>query len=229
MPRPPYHCPAAPRHRATLLVTSVAVAVLLGAAVMEIAGKPLRYWVARSVLDAFGWEVEGRAPDEPKYVLLAAPHTSNWDFVFTLGVGWVLGIEPTLAGKHTLTEGPFGWFFKRMGVVPIDRRKAQDQVQQLVEMFNQRERMVLIIAPEGTRSSAGYWRSGFYWVARGAKVPIALGYLDYARRRGGISEPFHPGDDPEADVERIRAFYSRVTAKHPHLFTNIRFRPAVAR
>lgn len=192
---------------------------------MNIAGRSLKYWVGKTVLDALGWEVEGTIPSVPKYVLVAAPHTTNWDLPITLGVGWVLGIVPAWAGKHTLFEGPFGWFFRGLGGVSIDRRKKLDQVQQLVEMFSARDEMILIIAPEGTRGHTAYWKSGFYWVARGARVPIALGYLDYARRRGGISEPFMPSDNIEDDVERIRTFYANVTGKHPERFTNIRLRP----
>jgi 1-acyl-sn-glycerol-3-phosphate acyltransferase len=91
--------------------------------------------------------------------------------------------------------------------------------------FAERDRMILVIAPEGTRSQTPYWKSGFYWVARAANVPIALGYLDYARRRGGISEPFMPSESLNDDVKRIRDFYARVTAKYPELFTNIELRP----
>ncbi len=192
---------------------------------MQIAGRPLKYWVGRATLDLLGWDVEGAAPDAPKYVIIAAPHTTNWDLPVTLGVAWVLGIDASFAAKHTLFEGPFGWFFRALGGVPIDRRAKLDQVQQLVEMFRARERMVLVIAPEGTRGATGYWKSGFYWVARGARVPIALGYLDYRRKRGGVGDAFVPGESLDDDVERIRRFYSTVTAKHPERFTNIRFRP----
>ncbi len=196
-----------------------------GLVAVQVAGRSVRYWVGRATLDLLGWEVEGAAPEVQKYVIIAAPHTTSWDLPVTLGVAWVLGIDASWAGKHTLFEGPFGWFFRAIGGVAIDRRAKLDQVQQLVKMFQERERMVLVIAPEGTRGATGYWKSGFYWVARGAGVPIALGYLDYARKRGGVGDAFVPGDNLEADVERIRAFYSTVSGKYPERFTNIRFRP----
>lgn len=191
---------------------------------MQIAGKPLKYWIGKAVLDVFGWEADGPAPDLKKYVLVAAPHTSGWDLVFTLGIGWTLGFEPAWVGKHTLFEGHFGWFFRALGGVSVDRRKNKDQVQQIIQLFNERERMVLVIAPEGTRGTTSYWKSGFYWIARGAKVPLVLGYMDYARKRGGVGDVFMPSDNLEADVDRIRRFYAGVTAKHPHMFSNIRLK-----
>jgi 1-acyl-sn-glycerol-3-phosphate acyltransferase len=192
---------------------------------MEIAGKSLRYWVGRTVLDALGWDVEGAAPTETKYVIIAAPHTTNWDMPITLGVAWVLGIDASWVAKHTLFRWPFGTFFKSLGGIPIDRRAKNDQVQQLVDMFHNSESMVLVIAPEGTRGTTGYWKSGFYHIARGANVPIALGFLDYARKMGGVGAAFVPGESIEEDVARIRAFYASVTARFPERFTNIVFRP----
>lgn len=191
---------------------------------MKIAGKPLKYWIGKTVLNVFGWEAVGPAPDIKKYVLVAAPHTTSWDLVFTLGVGWTLGFEPTWVGKHTLFEGPFGRFFRYLGGVPVDRRKSLDQVAQIVKLFEERERMVLVIAPEGTRGATPYWKSGFYHIARGAKVPLALGFLDYKKKKGGIGEVFMPSDNLEADVDRIRSFYAGVTAKYPERFSNIRLK-----
>ncbi len=192
---------------------------------MNIAGKPFKYWFGKTVLDLFGWEAVGPAPDIKKYVMIAAPHTTSWDLVFTLGVGWTLGFEPAWVGKHTLFEGPFGRFFRYLGGVSVDRRKSLDQVSQIVKLFEERERMVLVIAPEGTRGTTAYWKSGFYHIARGAKVPLALAYLDYKKKRGGVGDVFMPGDNLEADVDRIRTFYAGVTAKHPNRFSNIRLKP----
>ena len=127
-------------------------------------------------------------------------------------------------GKHTLFEGPFGRFFRYLGGVSVDRRKSLDQVAQIVKLFEERERMVLVIAPEGTRGTTAYWKSGFYHIARGAKVPLVLGFLDYKKKRGGVGEVFLPGDNLEADVDRIRTFYAGVTAKHPERFSNIRLK-----
>lgn len=191
---------------------------------MNIAGRPLRYWVGSTVLKALGWEVEGSAPTVSKYVLVAAPHTTGWDLPITLGVGYVLGLDVTWIGKHTLFEPPWGGFFRWLGGVPVDRRSSLDQVQQMVELIHSRERIALVIAPEGTRGQTSYWKSGFYWIARGAEVPIALGYLDYRRRRGGVGPMFLPGESLDEDVQRIRNFYATVTAKHPEHFSNIRLR-----
>ncbi len=191
---------------------------------MQIAGKPLKHYFGRFVLALFGWEADGPAPAINKYVLCAAPHTSGWDLVFTLGIGWTLGFEPTWVGKHTLFEGWKGRFFRALGGVSVDRRKSLDQVQQIANLFAERDKMVLVIAPEGTRGTTPYWKSGFYWIARAAKVPIVLGYMDYKKKKGGVGEVFMPSEDLEADVERIRRFYDGVTAKHPELFSNIRLK-----
>ncbi len=190
--------------------------------------KPSRvqYWIGRVVLSALGWREEGVLPDAPRYVLIAAPHTSNWDLPITLGVGWVTGLEIVWIGKHTLFEGPLGPFYRRLGGVPVDRRQSKDQVQQMADYIRSKERVILVIAPEGTRSKRQYWKSGFYWIAKTADVPIALGYLDYRRKRGGVGPLIKPTGDIEADAARIREFYARITACIPDAFNNIAFRPA---
>lgn len=189
--------------------------------------RPIRYWIGKTFLSAFGWRTEGELPDDAKYVVIAAPHTSNWDLPFMLGVAYVLDARVSWMGKHTLFEwAPLGAFFRALGGVPVDRRSPQDLVQQMVTLFRERETFVLAIPPEGTRSKTKYWKSGFYYIARGANVPIVLGFLDFKRRVGGVGGVVHPTDDVEADIEKIRAFYATVTAKFPEDFTNIAFRPS---
>lgn len=188
--------------------------------------RPMRYWVGRAVLTALGWREEGVVPDVDKYVLIAAPHTSNWDLPVTLGLGYVMGIDVVWIGKHTLFEGPIrGPFYRWLGGIPVDRNAAQDQVQVLASAFDVPGKRVMVIAPEGTRAKSRYWKSGFYWIAHTAKVPIALGYIDFRRKRGGIGPMITPTGDVEADVARIHEFYERITAKFPEEFTNIEFRP----
>jgi 1-acyl-sn-glycerol-3-phosphate acyltransferase len=189
----------------------------------------VRYWIGKSFLAALGWEIEGEKPADKKYVMIAAPHTSNWDLPLMLAIGYVLDVRVSWMGKHTLFKPPFGGFFKWLGGVPVDRRSRQDLVQQMVDIFAEREELALAVPPEGTRSRTKYWKSGFYYIAKGANVPIALGFLDFKRRVGGFGPMVMPSDDIEADIEKIRAFYATITAKFPEDFENIKFRPVEER
>lgn len=186
----------------------------------------LRYWVGRSWLTFFGWKAEGKAPDVPKYVMIAAPHTTNWDLPHMLGVAYVMGFDLNWLGKHTLFEGAKGKFFSWLGGVPVNRTSTRDQVQQIVDHINSVERITLAISPEGTRMRRNYWKSGFYYIALRANIPIACGYLDYGRKVGGVGPIIIPSGDINADAEIIRAFYATVQGKHPEQFNNIAFRPA---
>jgi 1-acyl-sn-glycerol-3-phosphate acyltransferase len=178
--------------------------------------------VARGCLRAFGWRVVGARPEAAKYVLIAVPHTSNWDFPLMLLCGMALGVWPAWVGKHTLFRPPFGWLMRALGGIPVDRAASHHMVDHLAAQFTARDRLALAMPPEGTRSLAPHWKSGFYHVAATARVPIALGYLDYARREGGIGAPIQPSGDLHADMDRIRAFYAGKAGCHPELQGPIR-------
>lgn len=183
------------------------------------------YWIGKAVLAASGWEVEGGAPDEPKYVAIAAPHTSNWDLVYSLAIGFVLGLDIHWIGKHTLFAPPFGGVMRWLGGIPVDRRSRQDVVRKMADEFAARDRFVLLVPPEGTRAKAPHWKSGFYWIAKEADVPIVMGFLDYARKRGGLGPALRPSGDLERDLEALRAFYADKKGKFPELFSDVRFKP----
>jgi len=180
--------------------------------------------LADAILRVIRWRMVGEVPG-PKCVLIGAPHTSNWDFPIALLAFWWLRIDARWVGKHTLFKRPFGWLMRRLGGIPLDRERTRDFVSEVVGWFEHEESLVLAIAPEGTRGHTDCWRTGFYWIAHGAGVPIALGFLDYARRTAGIGESFMPAGDIEADMDRIRAFYADKTAKHPEKAGSIRVRP----
>lgn len=181
-------------------------------------------WIGRGWLWLFGWRVEGSVPaDAPKLVFIAAPHTSNWDLPFMLAVSWVLGIRLGFMGKHDLFVPPLGWLMRALGGVPVDRRAPQGLVAQMAAEFAQRPRFALAIPPEGTRSLTRQWKTGFYRIAQAAKVPIACGFLDFRRRCGGVGPLILPGGDMQADMERIAAFYSDITGKHPERFGPVRW------
>lgn len=181
--------------------------------------RTLRQRVGRGLLGLCGWSVENRLPPTPRYVCIGAPHTTNWDLPVGLAAMLALGFPPRWVGKHTLFRGPLGPVMRALGGVPVDRRVRQDFVKQVAQRFRLAEErdepFVLVIAPEGTRSRAERWKSGFWHIARQAGVPIALGYADYASRRTGVGGWIEPGEDPEADMDRIRTFYAEKRGKRP--------------
>jgi 1-acyl-sn-glycerol-3-phosphate acyltransferase len=166
-------------------------------------------------LRLFGWRVEGRFPSLPKAVLIAAPHTSNWDFPFMLACAYVLDLRPMWLGKQQMFRWPFGGFMRWLGGLPVDRTRREDLVRQAVERFAALPSLLLVVAPTGTRSRAPHWKSGFYHIASGAGVPIVCTFLDYRRRVGGIGTTVVTSGDLPADMDLIRAFYEGVTPKFP--------------
>lgn len=171
-------------------------------------------WVSVVVLRIIGWRREGQAPDIPKYVLIAAPHTTNWDLPMALLLAFACRIKVYWMGKDSIFRWPFGGFFQWLGGIPVDRSKSHGMVGQLVQAFRENERFVLVMSPEGTRKSVLYWKSGFYHIAMGANVPIVLGYIDYGRKAGGIGPVITPIGEIDADMEKFRTFYANVTGKH---------------
>lgn len=176
--------------------------------------EPLRL-VALVFLRVMGWRLEGAPPDVPKCVVIAAPHTSNWDFVFTLAASFAFRMRVFWMGKHTLFRWPFGGFMRWLGGISVHRGRAHHLPKQCIQAFRERDRLVLMVPPEGTRGKAQVWKKGFHTIAKGAGVPIALGYLDYGRKVAGLGPLMTPTDDIESDMERLREFYAGVTAKYP--------------
>ncbi len=184
----------------------------------------MRYWIGRFYLRLMGWTLRGQKPAYKKYLILAAPHTSNWDVPLMLAMSYVYGVRLSWIGKHSLFRGPWGLLLRRVGGVPVDRRARHNAVQQMVDEFADREEFCLAITPEGTRGRADYWKSGFYHIALGAGVPIVLGLLDYREKVGGLFEAIHATGDVRADMDRIRAFYMTAAGKHPQDFGPVRMR-----
>jgi 1-acyl-sn-glycerol-3-phosphate acyltransferase len=165
------------------------------------------------ILKIFRWRIEGRPPEIPKYVMTAAPHTSNWDFPIGLAIMFAFKMNLKWLGKDALFRWPLGYLFKFLGGIPIDRSKSGDVVAQSIQAFNNKEKMILAIAPEGTRKKVHHWKTGFYYIARGADVPIVMGFLDYAKKVGGIGPTFLPTGDIEVDMKVIRGFYDGISGK----------------
>ena len=181
--------------------------------------------LSKFILRMFGWMVEKDLPQNKKYVVIVAPHTSNWDFpIGTLGM-LVMRLRFRWIGKHTVFRGPVGMFLKWIGGIPIDRSVKSSLIKQMVELFNKQENMILAITPEGTRSKTSYWKTGFYYIALNAKVPIVFGYIDYKEKKLGIANSFFPTGNIENDMEIIRKFYKGKTGRHPEKQGTIKVRP----
>ena len=178
----------------------------------------IMHWISRLVLQLTGWRVVGGAPVAPKYVLIAAPHTSNWDFPVTLMVCFALRLRVYWMGKASLFPPLLGGVMRWLGGIPVNRERSGNLVQGTVDAFNSNQRLTVIVPPEGTRSKVTHWKTGFYYIAQGAGVPIALGYLDFRRKEGGIGRMFEPTGDITADMVEIQAFYAGVTGKNPGKF-----------
>jgi 1-acyl-sn-glycerol-3-phosphate acyltransferase len=171
--------------------------------------------MALLIFKCTGWKHEGRKPDHARYVLIAAPHTSNWDFFYTLCLAFIYRINPVIMMKDTWFRWPLGSLFRWLGALPIDRSRANNVVAQSISRFHRNDRLVLVVPPSGTRERVFYWKTGFYHIANGAGVPIVLGFLDYRCKAGGFGPSVQPTGDIDADMAVIRRFYRDISGKHP--------------
>jgi len=162
-----------------------------------------------------GWCIEGKLPDLPKFVLIGAPHTSNWDFVLFLGVVFSLRANARFMGKAEAFRFPFGWLFRYCGGIPVDRKRSTGLVEQMVKAFYESDQFILTIAPEGTRHEVVEWKRGFYYIAKGAGVPIVMGVIDGRQKTVRIGQVFHPTDDIEADIKAIQSYFIGKTGIRP--------------
>jgi 1-acyl-sn-glycerol-3-phosphate acyltransferase len=184
----------------------------------------MRKWIARAWLRVTGWKPDGEAPTAPRFVLIAAPHTSNWDLIYLLAFAELYGIRISWMGKHQLFRAPLGPLFRALGGIPIRRHERGDRVALMAEEFAQRDTFALVVPSEATRAWAPYWKSGFYHIARSAQVPIVMGYLDYSRRLGGFGPAVMPSGDVKRDMDQIRAFYADKAGKYPEKFGPVQLR-----
>jgi 1-acyl-sn-glycerol-3-phosphate acyltransferase len=176
--------------------------------------------IARIYFWLIGWKwVKTIPPSAKKFVIVAAPHTSNWDFPIAMGALYLMDIKVNYLAKRELFKFPMGILFKAMGGIPVDRSRAGGMVDRMIEEFSKHRELVLLVPPEGSRSQVKQWKTGFYRVAAGANVPIALGYLDYGKKEAGVTQLFYPTGDLEKDMAEIKTFYRGITPKYPEKFT----------
>jgi 1-acyl-sn-glycerol-3-phosphate acyltransferase len=184
--------------------------------------------LAVALLRLIGWNAVAVPPPRTKSVIIVYPHTSNWDFVVGLLGRAAIRLRCHFAAKDTLFRGPFGAWLRRVGGIPVNRRAPTGFVEQLADEFARRDEFHLVLTPEGTRSRTEHWKSGFYRLALAARVPLGLGFIDYGRREVGVGGWLDLSGEPEADLDRIRAFYADKRGYRHELAGPIRFAPREA-
>jgi len=173
-------------------------------------------WLCRLYLKFIGWKTGSVLdPSIKKCVLVAAPHTSNWDYPIALTTLYASGVRVRFLGKDSLFKFPLGILMRATGGMPVDRSKHNNMVEAMIQMFEQNKELILMIPVEGTRGYVKEWKSGFYHTAMGANVPIVMGYLDYGKKVAGFGDLFFPTGDYQKDLTKIQNFYRKFTAKHP--------------
>ena len=181
-------------------------------------------WIGRAVFRLMGWKIDYRLPDDPKMVIIFAPHTSNWDVIHAIPAAFVLGLRPNWLVKNNVNIWPFRRLLNWLGAVPIERNKKENKVLMIANAIRQTDEIVLGLSPEGTRSHTEYWRSGFYHIARLANVPVHFGFIDYPNKTVGAHPGFIPSGNVEADLEKIRKFYQDKIGKFPEKMGPVRFK-----
>lgn len=182
--------------------------------------------IARFIFWFFGWTLDDKLKaDFRRCVMIASPHTSNWDFVFARAAFFLMNIPIRFTVKDSWTKFPLNLFMNPLGAIGIDRsprkpgEERRSMTEAMIDLFKERKELVVMVTPEGTRSLRQKWKTGFYHVAAGAKVPIALGYLDYKNKIAGVGKILMPSGNMEKDMREIMAFYKDIPPKHPEKFS----------
>lgn len=163
---------------------------------------------AKYLMRRNGWRIEGALPDIPKFVLIGAPHTSNWDAVLLLGVAFSLRANVHVMAKAEAFRFPLSGLFRYCGGIPVDRSKSTGMVDQMVKVFSESEKFILTIAPEGTRHQVVEWKRGFYYIAKGAGVPIVMAIVDGRHKTVRLGQVFYPTDNADADIKAIQSCFA---------------------
>jgi 1-acyl-sn-glycerol-3-phosphate acyltransferase len=177
-------------------------------------------WLAQFIyFKILGWKIKGNTNFSKdlvkKAVIIAVPHTSWHDFFIGLYLRKITGVKTNFVGKKELFTWPFGYYFRAIGGAALDRTSGQNKVEAIAKLFDEKEEFRLTLAPEGTRKKVKEWKTGFYYIAKTANVPIIMFTLDFGNKQNLISEPFYPTDDVEADFAFMKAFYKGVIGKKP--------------
>ena len=169
-----------------------------------------------------GWDIQGRIPDDiKKCVLIVAPHTSLWDTVIGRLAFWHLDHDIKILIKAEAFFWPFSILLKSIGGMPVNRQKNTRMVETIANMYNKHDELIIVITPEGTRARVENWKKGFYYIAQKANIPIALGWMDYKQKKGGVAKMFYPSGDIDIDMAELEKFYKGLNGKHPERSTTI--------
>ena len=180
--------------------------------------------ISKFILFLKGWKVAGDIPkDISKCIIIAAPHTSNWDFVIGRAFGYLLSMNAKYLGKSQLFTPLYGWFFRLTGGIPVDRTKHNNLVSFSMDLFNKSKKLIITLSPEGTRQRVDKWKLGFYHIAVGAKIPIVISFLDYKEKKVGIGKVIYPSGNIKKDMQIIQDFYKTITPKYPELYNPVIF------
>jgi 1-acyl-sn-glycerol-3-phosphate acyltransferase len=179
----------------------------------------------RFILGLFGWRVVRNLPPTNKFVMVGAWHTSNWDFPLAILATGGLGIKLNFIGKQELLDGRLGWLMKRLGVIGVDRATTKNFTQKIAELYETMDELRVVVPAEGTRSKAEYWRTGFYYIALEAGIPIAFAFLDAATKTIGIDGYFIPTGDRDKDLQKVIDFFKDKRGLKPSRQAEIKFRP----
>jgi 1-acyl-sn-glycerol-3-phosphate acyltransferase len=167
------------------------------------------FW--KLIMKIIGWKIEGGLPEnEKKLVIIVVPHTSNWDFLLGVVIRGSMGFKANFLGKDSLFRGPLGFFFRSLGGIPVNRNASQNMVEQVVDEAAKRESFILAIAPEGTRGKVKKWRTGFYYIALKAGLPIIMCQLDFEYKTARFLEPFNPTGNAEEDLRYIKGRFENI-------------------
>ena len=175
--------------------------------------------ISKFILHLMGWQLFGQKPDLEKYIIVVAPHTSNWDFFIGGLYLNTKGIRSKILIKKEAFFFPLGWIFKMIGGIPVDRYKRNYILEQMVDLFSRSKKMVLIITPEGTRKNVSNWKKGFHRIAKQANIPVILAFIDYGKKTVGINKAFELTDDINADMIRLKNYYKNIIPKYPGKFS----------
>ena len=178
----------------------------------------MRKAIGSAVLRCMGWKIHGPLPSFPKFVVIAAPHTSNWDFIIGIAAMFKLDLHVQWLGKHTIFRWPFRGFFTSLGGIPVDRAESEGIVELMIRRFQNEEHFILGLSPEGTRKKVEQWKTGFYYIAFGAKVPIVPVAFNYSDHTITIYPAFVPSGNLEQDLVTLRSLYSSKMAKYPDFY-----------
>lgn len=168
------------------------------------------------VYKVFGWSVEGTFPTHlPKYMAIGGPHTSNWDFVLSILVRIMQGADIKFIAKKVLFRWPLGFFMRKLGGYPVDRKRTTNFVDYVIEQFNKKEAFAIAITPEGTREKVDHFRTGFYYIARGANIPVVVVIFDGGNKVYKIMPPFYLGENMEEALDKVASYYRGVEGINP--------------